>query len=154
MVYGLVFVPRISFTQCFKSWSLDMHDLKEARIGKDEVVWYHGELTCRSYTTLKTAWWIRLITLNGMKASEELTDEQSRHVYDYLNYLTIVWLYIPSWFLMWNMHTQNFFAVWVATKILFRDRFKYHLFDKPKAWNSFNHPIFMTTLELVSLNIN
>ena len=29
-----------------------------------------------------------------------------------------------SWFLMWNMHTQNFSAVWVATKILFRDRFK------------------------------
>ena len=32
--------------------------------------------------------------------------------------------YIYSWFLMWNMHTQNFSAVWVATKILFRDRFK------------------------------
>ena len=65
-----------------------MHDLKEARIGKDEVVWYHGEfhLSFLLYLSSLTAW-IRLITLNGMKASEELTDEQSRQVYNFLFFL-------------------------------------------------------------------
>ena len=85
MVYGLVFVPRISFTQCFKNLSLVMHDLKEARIGKDEVVWYHGKST-KSFLLLIISNNIdfRLITLNGMKASEELTDEQSRQVHIYI----------------------------------------------------------------------
>jgi hypothetical protein len=52
MAYGLVFVPRISFIQCSKNLSLDMHDLKEARIGKDEVVWYHGKHTLIVLTLL------------------------------------------------------------------------------------------------------
>ena len=91
MVYNLVFVPKTSFTLCFKNLSLDMHDLKEARIGKGEVVWYHGNspliIVLIHYLFIINQF--RLITLNGMKASEELTDEQSRQVLSiYILFLT------------------------------------------------------------------
>jgi ESCRT-I complex subunit VPS28 len=80
--------------------------------GRSRMISWWAHLSFLHYSS-KTAW-IRLITLNGMKASEELTDEQSRQVYTiYFSYyyFTTLWLYIPSWFLMWNMHMQNFSAV-------------------------------------------
>jgi hypothetical protein len=51
-----------------------------------------------------------LITLNGMKASEEITEEQSRQVWPVL----LCWrsTYVRSYCLMWTKHTASFSRAW------------------------------------------
>lgn len=56
-----------------------MRGLREVKIGKGGVGWLAGKLSLRHQRPTLTRL-IRLITLNGMKASEEITDEQSRQV--------------------------------------------------------------------------
>jgi hypothetical protein len=66
--------------------------LKGVRIGREEVGWLVGEfgellilLSCLTAVDMRTlillVYMHRLITLNGMKASEEIMEEQSRQVY-------------------------------------------------------------------------
>ena len=56
-----------------------MRDLREAKIGKEGAKWFLGGLSsCDHGLSAETT--SRLITLNGMKASEEITEEQARQV--------------------------------------------------------------------------
>ena len=57
-----------------------MHDLKEAKTGKDGVKWSDGTFASQGILVATIDDIFRLITLNAMKASEEITEEQSRQV--------------------------------------------------------------------------
>ena len=57
-----------------------MHGLKEAKTGKDGVEWSDGTFVSQGILVATVDDIFRLITLNGMKASEEITEEQSRQV--------------------------------------------------------------------------
>ena len=56
-----------------------MRGLKEAKSGKDGREWSHGKTLCVLVSHRLTLVG-RLITLNSMKASDEITDEQARQV--------------------------------------------------------------------------
>jgi VPS28 protein len=73
-------VQRISCTLTYKSSLLALPDSRRAKTGRAEERWFHGEsITLRAQDLLLMKG--RLITLNGMKASEELTEEQSRQFF-------------------------------------------------------------------------
>ena len=57
-----------------------MRGLKEAKTGKDGVEWLDGMSVSKGILVATIDDLLRLITLNGMKASEEITEEQSRQV--------------------------------------------------------------------------
>jgi len=57
-----------------------MHGLKGAKTGKDGVEWLDGVFMRIDILVATIDDLFRLITLNGMKASEEITEEQSRQV--------------------------------------------------------------------------
>lgn len=73
---------KINCIQCSKNWLLVTQDSKEARIGRGAVGWFPGEFLkwplSNPHADIACA---RLITLNGMKASDELTEEQSRQAW-------------------------------------------------------------------------
>jgi len=80
-----------------------MRGSRGARTGKEGAGWWDGEhrpahihrsflLICPGIV------FIRLITLNGMKASEELTEEQSRQVCASPCFITLLAHFIPFHF--------------------------------------------------------
>lgn len=89
---------------------------KPAKIGKEEVSWWHGKgkWSLRTLLLLASFKFIllyshRLITLNGMKASEEISEEQSRQVRGNLS-INLVLILKSSFFLTSIMRMPSFSA--------------------------------------------
>ena len=76
-------VPRISYIRFYGNLLLAMHGSREAKTGKAGARWLGGVFPLIYFSSCRAIIWPlehRLITLNGMKASEEITEEQTRQV--------------------------------------------------------------------------
>jgi hypothetical protein len=93
-----------------------MRGLRGVKIGKGGVGWLDGKYIFFDHTLDSLMFWCtpqRLITLNAMKASEEITEEQSRQVCMFFAFLFLFpeLSWICSYFSMLIMHMPNFSEV-------------------------------------------